>query len=228
MHLFFDLDNTVTRSRSKINSELKELLTTTPHTVIIVSGAICSQIAFQVDGVPCYKLGQNGNHALTPDDAILWEERLSQANEATVHAHIHSIPRTWSVTDENDLVQDRGCQISFSLLGHRENLEKKEAFDPHHEVRKQLLTDYPFISDELDVKIGGTTCLDYTAKGKHKGFYVARLIKQLDWNPDECIYFGDMLFPGGNDESVVGVIETRPVENPEDTLSQLIDLQRTN
>lgn len=224
MHLFFDLDNTVTRSRSKITPELKELLSTTPHTVIIVSGAVCSQIAWQTDGIICYKLGQNGNHALTPDDAVLWEERLSKADEETIHAHIHSIQRTWPVTDENDLVQDRGCQISYSLLGHKENLEKKEAFDPYGEVRKKLLSAYPFESNDLDVKIGGTTCLDYTAKGKHKGFYVARLIHQMAWDPEECIYFGDMLFPGGNDESVIGVIKTQAVENPEDTLAQLIAL----
>lgn len=224
MHLFFDLDNTVTRSRTKITPELKEVLLNTPHTIIIVSGAICSQIAWQIDGVPCYKLGQNGNHALTPDDAILWEERLSKHDEELIHTHIHSIPKTWPVSDPNDLVQDRGCQISYSLLGHKENLEKKEAFDPHHEVRKQLLADYPFISDELDVKIGGTTCLDYTAKGKHKGFYVDRLINQLDWDHRECIYFGDMLFPGGNDESVIGVIKTVSVDNPEDTLAKLITL----
>ena len=222
MHLFFDLDNTITRSRSKINPELKEILKTTPHTVIIVSGAICSQIAWQTDGLPCYKLGQNGNHALTPDDAILWEERLSQADEKEIHAHIHSITRTWEVTDPNDLVQDRGCQISYSLLGHKENLDKKEAFDPHGTIRKQLLVEYPFVSKSLEVKIGGTTCFDYTAKGKHKGFYVARLIEQMNWNPNECIYYGDMLFPGGNDESVIGVIKTLPVENPEDTLRQLI------
>ncbi len=224
MHLFFDLDNTVTRSRTKITPELKEMLSTTPHTVTIVSGAICSQIAFQIDGVPCYKLGQNGNHALTPDDAILWEERLSKHDEETIHTHIHSIPRTWEVKDPNDLVQDRGCQISYSLLGHNEDVSFKEAFDPHGEKRSAILAAYPFVSDELDVKIGGTTCFDYTAKGKHKGFYVARLIEQLGWNKDECVYFGDMLFPGGNDESVIGVIKTEPVDNPEDTLAKLIAL----
>lgn len=224
MHLFFDLDNTVTRSRSKITPELKEILSNGKHDIIIVSGAICSQIAWQVDGVPCYKLGQNGNHALTPDDAILWEERIGKDDEATIHAHIHSIPRTWEVSDANDLVQDRGCQISYSLLGHNENLEKKEAFDPHGQIRKQLLQDFPFVSDSLDVRIGGTTCLDYTVKGKHKGFYVDRLIDQLDWKKEDCIYFGDMLFPGGNDESVIGVIKTQPVENPEDTIRQLKEL----
>ncbi len=221
MHLFFDLDNTVTRSRSKISPALKAVLSNTEHDIIIVSGATCAQIAWQVDGVNCYKLGQNGNHATKPDGNILWEERLSQTDKDTINNHIASIEKTWTVSDVTDLVQDRGCQISYSLLGHNEVLEKKEAFDPHSDVRKDILLKFPFNSKTIDVKIGGTTCLDYTAKGKHKGFYVNRLIQELNWNKDDCIYFGDMLFPGGNDESVIGVIKTQPVENPEDTQAQL-------
>jgi len=221
MHLFFDLDNTVTRSRSLITPELKDLLTHSKHDIIIVSGAICSQIAYQVDGVPCYKLGQNGNHALTPDDDVIWEERLTPAEEAEIHAHIHSIPRTWEVSNPHDLVQDRGCQISYSLLCHNENLEKKEAFDPDGEVRSALLAQYPFNSATLQVKIGGTTCLDYTVLGRHKGAHVARLIEHLGWTVEDSVYFGDMLFPGGNDESVIGVVKTVEVENPAHTLEIL-------
>ena len=40
----------------------------------------------------------------------------------------------------------------------------------------------------------------------------------------ESIYFGDMLFPGGNDESVIGVIKTVSVDNPVDTLAKLVAL----
>lgn len=221
MHLFFDLDNTVTRSRSKISPLLKDILTRSEHDIIIVSGAMCSQISWQMDGVPCYKLGQNGNHALNLDDEVIWEDRLTAEQEAEIHAHIHSIPRSWDVSDPHDLVQDRGCQISFSLLGHNENLEKKESFDPHGEKRKELLARYPFTSETLVVKIGGTTCLDYTERGRHKGASVARLIEHMDWNLDDSVYFGDMLFPGGNDETVIGVIKTQEVLNPDDTVSKL-------
>lgn len=220
-HLFFDLDNTVTRSRSKIATELRRVLTGISHDIIIVSGAICAQIATQMDGVPCYKLGQNGNHAESPDGTLLWEELLLGNEKEEVYAHIHMIPRVWMVSDEDDLLQDRGCQISYSLLGHNEVLEKKEGFDPRSETRKVILARHPFVSDTLEVKIGGTTCLDYTAKGKHKGYYVARLVERMGWNKSDCVYFGDMLFPGGNDESVIGVIDTQPVENPNHTLQLL-------
>lgn len=217
MHLFFDLDNTVTRSRSKITPELKTLLVSIPHDIIIVSGATCTQIAFQMDDTPCYKLGQNGNHAEDPTGATLWEVRLTEMEKEEIHAHIRSLPRTWDVQDEADLVQDRGCQISYSLLGHHEVLEKKEAFDPKSSIRANLLAQHPFTSETLDVRIGGTTCFDYTAKGKHKGYYVAQLIAHMGWRKEDSVYFGDMLFPGGNDESVIGIIHTESVENPEDT-----------
>ena len=216
----------MTRSRSVITPELKQVLTEPSYDVVLVSGATCAQISTQMDSVPCYKLGQNGNHAENPKGTPLWEDRLSGKEKEEIYAHIHSLPRTWDVSDESDLVQDRGCQISYSLLGHNEVLEKKEAFDPQSELRKELLAKHPFLSDTLDVKIGGTTCLDYTAKGKHKGHYVARLIERMGWNKSDCVYFGDMLFPGGNDESVVGVIDTQSVENPGDTLRQLREMEQ--
>ncbi|MBP9836660.1 MAG: HAD-IIB family hydrolase [Candidatus Pacebacteria bacterium] len=220
-HLFFDLDNTVTRSRSKIAEVMKEALSESGKDIIIVSGATCKQIAWQVDGVSCFKLGQNGNHAEDRSGNLIWEELLTTQEKAEIIEHINSMPRTWEVSQVEDLVQDRGCQISYSLLGHNELLEKKEAFDPKSEIRKSLLEKYPFLSETLQVKIGGTTCFDYTAKGKHKGFYVARLIEKMGWKKEDSVYFGDMLFPGGNDESVIGIIDTESVENPEDTLSIL-------
>jgi phosphomannomutase len=225
-HLFFDLDNTVTRSRTPIIPEMKKILSESGCDIIIVSGATCSQIGFQMDGTPCYKLGQNGNHAITPDEVVLWEERLTPEQEAEIHAHIHSIPRTWEVKDENDLVQDRGCQISYSLLGHTEAIDKKETFDPHGEKRKELLEKYPFVSETLDVKIGGTTCFDYVVKGHHKGAHVSRLIEEMNWNLNDSVYFGDMLFPGGNDESVIGVVKTISVNDPHDTYEKLQQMLR--
>lgn len=49
----------------------------------------------------------------------------------------------------------------------------------------------------MEVKIGGTTCLDYIEKGKHKG---------------------------GNDESVIGICKTQAIENPAETLKILLSI----
>lgn len=220
-HIFFDLDGTLSRSRTVVTSEMKAALLTlkaSGRDVIIVSGAEQKRFEWQADRVPAIYLAQNGNHAY--DEATgkeYWRDVLSRTEKDEILAHIASIPRDWPVKDENDLVEDRECQISYSLLGTREDIAKKEAFDPDGSRRRKLLEKFPLHSDTVDVKIGGTTTLDYFKKGRNKGYNVARLITQEDWKKGECVYVGDALFPGGNDEAVVGVIDTVPVKDPGET-----------
>ena len=220
-HLFFDLDNTVTRSRTKIDQEFKERLLSSPHDIVIMTGGTHDMIVHQMDGVPCYKLGQSGNHAVDVDGKLLWEEKLTDEQKADIFEHINRIPVTWQVPDTDDLLQDRGCQICFSLYGHNAPVDQKEAFDPDLKKRSAILEQHPFETPGLQVKIGGTTVLDYTVDGMHKGFYAAKIIEHLGWNKEDAIFFGDRLIPGGNDESVIGVIDTVSVESPADTLVYL-------
>jgi phosphomannomutase len=219
-HLFFDLDNTVTRSRSLIAPEMQELMSTLSQDLIIISGASVDQIRYQMNGVPCYVMGQNGNHCVqgTKD---LWRDELTALEIAEIEAHIASLKRTWDVPNENDLIENRGSQVSYSIYGHHAPVADKEAFDPDQAKRRTMLAASPLISETIEVKIAGTTCLDYFRKGRNKGFNVARLIEHEGWNKDECIYFGDAIYPGGNDETVYGVIETQGVQNPQDTYERL-------
>ena len=71
----------------------------------------------------------------------------------------------------------------------------------------------------VDVVPGGTTCLDFFLRGKNKGYNVLRLIKKEGWLHEDCIYVGDALFPGGNDETVLGVIPTHAVKDPDETFA---------
>lgn len=222
-HLFFDMDDTVTQTRSPMEDHIYELYASIPHDLVIVSGAQSTQIGQQVRNLPVYRLGQNGNQAISPSGDVLWEEVLSDTHARNIQEHIQAIREVAniSVLNENDLVEHRGAQISYSLIGHNEELLKKKACDPDKELRKSLLTQVPFICDDLEVKIGGTTCFDYFQKGKHKGFNVQRLITHMGWNKDACLYFGDALFPGGNDETVIGVIDTHPVADHLETFEIL-------
>lgn len=224
-HFFFDLDGTVTRSRSLIEKEMRQVLAqylNNERTITIVSGAQTLQIQKQIDNLPCYYLGQNGNHAFHgADQKDIWRRLLSPEQKKEILDHVKSIPRDWPVQNENDLVEDRGCQISYSLIGHHEDVSKKEAFDSDFAKRRNLIQKYPFESKTVDVKIGGTTCFDYFERGKNKGYNVAEFISLMNWDKNQCIYLGDALFPGGNDETVMGVIETFAVNNPTDTLNFL-------
>ncbi len=219
-HLFFDLDNTLTRSRSKITLEMRRTLEELPQTIGVISGASVEQIAFQLDGFDCTVMGENGN-TVVEHSVTLWRDTLTDEEKAVIFAHIDSIPRTWFVPDEADLIEDRGAQVSFSIYGHHAPVPDKEKADADRTLRTRLLAEHPLVSDTIEVRIAGTTCLDYFRKGRNKGYNIARYIEQKDWHKDDCLYFGDMLMPGGNDESVIGVIDTREISNPEDTLVRL-------
>lgn len=224
-HLFFDLDGTVTPSRSLIEPAMSEILKKildSGRDVIIVSGAEVKQALYQTGGMPFVYLGQNGNHAYDEKQKQdLWREYLTDSEKEEVFAHIRSIPRTWEVPNENDLIEDRNSQISYSLLGHHADRAQKSVFDPQGKLRQGLLAQYPFVSGSMQVVIGGTTCFDYIKKGFHKGRNVAKLIEERGWKKEECVYVGDALYPGGNDETVIGVIDIHAIENPAGTVQFL-------
>jgi HAD superfamily hydrolase (TIGR01484 family) len=224
-HFFFDLDNTLTRSKSPIEAEHRNILAALPQDVVVISGAHHIQINKQLDSLPIIRMGQNGNHTFNRGNVELWRDVLGSDEEQAIRDHIAAIRPLidHDIHDETDLLDHRGCQISFSILGHNRQVHDKECCDPRQEIRTRLLATCPLVSDTVEVRIAGTTCLDYFARGKHKGFNVWRLIQHYGWNPDECIYFGDALFPGGNDETVIGVIDTMPVTDYKHTY-RIIDL----
>jgi hypothetical protein len=225
-HLFFDMDGTLTPSRSKIDPKMKELLASLPATVAVISGSHNDQMDFQVDHFPVIRMGQNGNHVIHPELGVLWFDTLTEDEKEEIMEHANTI---WAacdhnVPDENDIFEDRGSQISLSLYGHHADPALKKAFDGDFSKRKALLERFPFESDHIDVKLGGSTCLDYFRKGKHKGYNIARFIEYMGWDKNECIFFGDALFSGGNDETVIGVIQTVNVKDPEDTYQKLKEM----
>jgi len=220
------MDGTVTPSRSKINSKMKELLASLPQTIAVISGSHNDQMSFQVDGLPVIRMGQNGNHVIHPELGELWFDELTQEEKDEIMDHVNTV---WEVCDQNvpdidDIIEDRGSQISLSLYGHHAEPAVKKAFDGDFKKRIALLEQFPFTSDNVEVKLGGSTCLDYFRKGKNKGFNIDRLITHMNWNKDECLFMGDALFPGGNDETVVGVIETKSVVDPDDCYRKLSEM----
>jgi phosphomannomutase len=233
-HFFFDLDNTLTRSRSHLDPAHAPILQQLADRadIIVVTGGVRAQIAKQLDPELAgryFVLGQNGNSAFMPNGTLLWEQRLSDSQKSAVMTVVRRMRSHLNLTvkDEDDLVEDRGSQISYSLIGHHEDISAKEAFDPDHAKRLALLSafaaDVAKLSAEHDLEIrsGGTTCLDIFEKGRNKGYNCAQLIERLGWQKDECLYLGDALFPGGNDETVIGVIPTHSVKDYHETYAYL-------
>lgn len=204
-HLFFDMDQTIAPARQPILPEMFRLLNDLPHDIVIVSGQEVAKIMWQSNDLPSYTLGQNGNHATDIANNELWNVPLDDAHRAEIMQHIqaimdildHDINHDWNP------IEDRGAQITFSPIGNTAPIEHKMIYDPDRKKREALMAKVPFQSNELVVKIGGSTSLDYIHKDRHKGTNVKKLIDHMGWNKEECVYFGDGLFPGGNDEAVI-------------------------
>ncbi len=195
--------------------------------VIVVSGGSATQIREQVtsrfDGL-YFILAQSGNDAFDKGGAELWNEPLTDGQISVIVECIEAMKKYFnvSVKDENDLWENRGAQVSYSVIGFHENVEKKYAFDPSEEKRQAALKALPEELKKLElarveVTPAGTTTYNFIPAGKHKGFNVARLCERENWKKEESVYVGDALFPGGNDETVIGVIPTQAVKNPDET-----------
>lgn len=225
-HLFFDMDQTIAPSRQPILPEMFELLSSCDRDVIIVSGQDVEKIKWQSNNLRAYVLGQNGNHAFDIDGLELWNFPLEPHHRDQILDHISEIMAILDheVNFDWNPIEDRGAQITFSPIGNTAPVEVKSTYDPDRSKRNHFLKTIPFASPDLVVKIGGSASLDYIHKDRQKGANVARLIDLLGWDKEECIYYGDGLYPGGNDEAVIGVIDTVLVENHLDTYQKLQEL----
>jgi hypothetical protein len=230
-HFFFDLDNTLTPSKSLILERHIPILSRLSDTadVIVVSGHgetdIRKHLRPELEG-RYHIMGQNGNRAITREGRLVWNRSLSDAQKSAILAFVAKIRAhlNYTVRDEADIIDDRDSQIAYSLIGHHEEAAKKSAFDPKHEIRLGLLRDFAadvakLEAANVEVRSGGSTVLDFFEFGKNKGYNVREYIKEMRWNADDCLYMGDALFPGGNDETVIGVIPTHAVTGPDDTFS---------
>ncbi|MBI4093431.1 HAD-IIB family hydrolase, partial [Candidatus Kaiserbacteria bacterium] len=208
-HFFFDLDKTLTPSRSLMLPEHQAVFERLckERDVVVVSGAEIRQMQSQLPASLAglfYILAQNGNHAIDKSGTELWREELTSARKSAILAFAENVKRELAlfVKDENDLIEDRGAQISYSLIGHHEDLAKKNAFDPDAHLRLDILARHAADVEELkqkgvEVKTGGTTTLDFFSWGMHKGYNISRFIEKMGWEKEDCIYVGDALFPGG-------------------------------
>lgn len=210
------MDGCLTESRQKISGEMyvKVSKLSEYYDIVVVSGAERERMNKQLHGLNCIMMAQSGNDSL-------WKRILNDNEKEKILKHIRKIIGDVS---KPDLIDDRGCQISLSLIGHNANIEEKKKFDADNKIRERILKDNPFLSLNLECRIAGTTCLDYTRKDGTKGKNIERLIKTLNWKKEDCVYYGDKLQKGGNDESVIGVINTVAVANPQELMLKLKEL----
>jgi len=181
------------------------------HHLLASTGTKCCKVLPPTTRQICY------NRSLTPEQ----RQEIIAAFEILAET-FNIIP----ATSKEDQIQDRDSQITFSAIGRKAPIALKETYDPTGEKRRTWVA---FLKEKLDPEkyefnIGGTTSIDITEKGLDKEEGIREFLKYSHFAPEEVLYFGDKLYPGGNDYPASKIVDCLAVKNPEDTLAKLKEL----
>ncbi len=230
--IVFDLDGTLARSKSSLDSEMATLLTELLGVVqvSVISGGDWPQFQKQLLGLlpddqslkGLSLLPTCGTKFYSYDTAweLRYSEDLSEAERAKIVAALRGASAELGAPAQvwGDIVEDRGSQITFSALGQQAPLEAKETWDPDFAKRTRMKTTLDRLIPEFSVRMGGSTSIDVTKPGIDKAYGIHQLRDRLGVPIEDMVFIGDALFPGGNDYPAkqAGVVSIQ-VRDPEET-----------
>lgn len=172
----------------------------------------------------------NGDAMYTWDENILefkkeYEDLLSAHEKKQIIDAFDEIFEKYQLpkqTQYGPAIEDRGGQITFSALGQNAPISLKAPWDPDQKKRSAMKAILDPKLQHFDISIGGATSIDVTRKGINKAGAVRKLLGHLAIDTSEVLFFGDALFPGGNDSSALETgVKCIAVKDPQDTLMRL-------
>ena len=214
----FDLDGTLAESKQPIGDDMAALLARllAVADVCVISGGDWPQFEKQVvarlpreadftrlwimptTGTKLYRFAEGKWSPVYADVFDEGEKKqiLTSLDEAVKDEGL-SQDRTWG-----EKIEDRGSQITFSGLGQDAPLDAKKAWDPDFTKRKALQASLRKMLPDLSINVGGSTSIDITRKGVDKAYGMHRLCEEAGITKEEILFFGDAIYPGGNDDPV--------------------------
>ncbi|KKQ82927.1 MAG: HAD-superfamily hydrolase, subfamily IIB [Parcubacteria group bacterium GW2011_GWB1_38_8] len=240
--IVFDIDGTLTRSKSAIDTEMAELICQLldKYKVAIISGANYEQFKWQIlEHLSCssdkmrdlYILPVDGTVFCKDEDAWVCDSDtpLSIEEKELIKKSFENIfERSGLETPKKiygELVEDRGAQFNFSALGQNAPVELKEKWDPDNKKRERIIGVLKSVLPGLSLHIGGTTSIEVTKSNIDKAYGLKKLIRRIGIAKEEILYLGDHLLDGGNDAPALTLgIECRSVKGPEETKKEILEL----
>lgn len=215
----FDLDDTLTVSKSTIEEPMARLLDRLLGRVevCIISGGKFEQFESQVlrylQAPPAglarlHIMPTCGTRYYTWNDGS-WQRVYAHDLSEDTKRHIVRVLTEgaqslglWEAAPWGEIIEDRGSQITYSALGQQAPVAAKYDWDPDGS-KKRKLRDYAAAQlPGLEVRVGGSTSVDVTRKGIDKAYGIGKLMSRLGVAPDELLFIGDRLGEGGNDYPV--------------------------
>ena len=256
--LAFDLDDTLNVAKTPITNDVAELLTklldyfeicpisgqkfeqfliqiVNPMRKVSASAAQLEHLhLFVAQGTQYYRYENHDadyreenwkqvySYPLTDDQLARMSEVIAEAARATGNWEEERIP------EDDQIIESRISQVTFSALGQKAGSDEKYAWDPDHKKREAIVAKCREIEPAFDYEIAGTTSINIFLPGHDKVFGMTHMMEELNVSKDEILYFGDMTQEGGNDYPVVKMgIETITVRNYKDTIAVLEKILKT-
>lgn len=243
--VIFDLDGTLAKSKSPLESAVGELLEKLAERVpvAVMSGGSYKQFGMQfLSGMPIASADRK--LYLFPDSAAqcyVWEagewklhydNSFSDTERAKIMQALHdALAETGFDTPPEQLwgeqTEDRGAEISWSALGQEAPYEVKKDWDPDRKKRTPLAASLQKRLPDFSIRMNASNTIDITRAGITKAYGIRQFSEMLTIPVFEMLYVGDALFPGGNDEVVkITGVRTQEVKGPEDTARVIEELLR--
>lgn len=234
--LVFDVDNTLTESCTQITDDMADTLNKLKEELIFISGTHAPELKRMISSKLDRKhhiLANIGTHYLLVypnEEKEIYNKILNEEERKEIISALKKLKeeyRLLPLTSEEDQIQDRGSQITLSILGRNAPKERKEFYDKDNEKRKKFISFLEKIlgKEKYELGIGGTSSIDITHKGNDKGIALEKFIKEFNLLKEDFLFFGDQLAPEGNDYPVIKTgIKYIEVETPKETLKILKEL----
>jgi phosphomannomutase len=229
----FDLDGTLAKSKSSLGAEMAGLL----HQLLgvirvaVISGGTWSQFQKQllanlpIDerlkdlsllptcGTQFYEYVGNWSKIYSEDLSTAEKEKIIISLTKALDESGIMVTKIWG-----QAIEDRGSQITLSVLGQEAPLSEKELWDPDFAKRKKITAILEPLLPEFAVHMGGTTSIDVTKPGIDKAYGIRKLRDELNISIADMLFAGDAIFPGGNDYPVQEAgVDSILVRDPSET-----------
>lgn len=244
-----DMDGTLAKSRQEASPEMLDAIIMLAYRFpfVIITGGKLDLIQDQITRPIEYKLQEfkkdmptlflfptSGNQFWIFSNGKyenVYKNKIDTDDQNFIlNAIIGCINRFNLVPFTDDQIELRDSQITFSILGRTAPYELKANYDPNGDKRKTFV-DFmkrknPSLENNFDVRIGGTTSIDFTYKGMNKSYGLEQIKEHFKAENDEILFFGDKCFEGGNDWEIAKEVPHIQVKDETVTLKKFHDMMK--
>ena len=224
MHLnntvyMFDVDGTLTESRQKINPQFakKFLKWSMDKKLVLSTGSdyekMCEQLPKSIiqlfDMIFCCM----GNELRDNTGSVIYKNEI-ELEDQLIKDLKNIIQKSKYKEKTGNHIEIRTGMVNFSTVGRNASKSERTNYnywDTKNKERERIVLKLSNRYPEYDFSIGGEISIDIIPKGKDKGQCISHILKKH--NPKRIEFYGDKIYPGGNDYGIVTALEQSGLES---------------